>query len=166
MRINQMVHVVEDDAMMRDSLLLLLKSAGLQARGYASAEEFLAAWNSADAPCLLADVRLPGMDGLALLKHLVSLRAEPAVVMITGHGDIPMAVAALKAGAADFLSKPFDPVALLASVRFALNRAHECVDRRSVVEEVRSRIKTLTPHEVGVLALLIEGAPTKIIAAR
>src|SRR5580700_3711682 len=114
------VHVVEDDLAMRDALLLLLESAGLPARGYGSAEDFLEKEQRYDrGACLLVDVRLPGMDGLALLRYLFSRGAEPAIVMITGHGDIALAVAALKAGAMDFVTKPFNPAELLDSVREA-----------------------------------------------
>jgi two-component system, LuxR family, response regulator FixJ len=160
------IHVVEDDPAMRDALVLLLTSAGLEARGYASAEEFLAADEHTKPMCLLADIRLPGMNGLALHKHLVSLGAEPAVVMITGHGDIPMAVAALKAGALDFVTKPFDPALLLESVREALQRVDESRRQRARTEEVKGRLKTLTSRELAVLALLVQGDPNKVIAAK
>jgi two-component system response regulator FixJ len=166
MQDDSLVHVVEDDAAMRDALVLLLKSAGLGARGYASAEEFLADDGHAEVFCLLADVRLPGMDGLALHRHLVSLGAEPALVMITGHGDIPMAVAALKAGAQDFVSKPFDPALLLESVREALQHADERRRQRARTEEVKSRLQTLTSRETDVLVLLVEGYPNKVIASK
>jgi two-component system response regulator FixJ len=164
---NVVVHIVEDDPAMRDALILLLTSAGLQARGYASAEEFLAEDGQQTEPiCLLADIRLPGMNGLALHKHLVSLGNESAVIMITGHGDIPMAVAALKAGALDFVTKPFEPAVLLESVREALQYTDEKRRQRAHTEDVKSRLKTLTSREAAVLALLIEGDPNKVIASK
>ena len=162
---DQVVHVVEDDAAMRDALLLLLNSSGLQAHGYPGAEAFLAAAHPSGPICVLADLRLPGMDGLALHRHLVSLGAEPAFIMITGHGDIATAVATLKAGAMDFVTKPFDPAALLDSVRDAVRRAGEGRRRRSAAGEISSRLQTLTPREAAVLALLVQGHPNKVIAA-
>jgi len=159
------VHVVEDDLVMRDALLLLLRSASLPARGYASAEEFLADPDCGRSVCLLVDVRLPRMDGLALQKHLVSRGADPATVMITGHGDIPLAVAALKAGAMDFVTKPFDPAALLDSVREAWQRAANTRQRAVAAAENDARFQTLTPREASILALLAQGRPSKIIAS-
>ena len=166
MRDDGMVHVVEDDPAMRDSLVLLLRSAGLRALGYANAEEFLAEDGRDEPICLVADVRLPGMDGLALYKRLVSLGGEPAVVMITGHGDIPMAVAALKAGALDFVTKPFNPAHLLESVREALEHAKERRLERARADDVSSRMQALTPRETEVLSLLVSGEPNKVIASK
>jgi two-component system, LuxR family, response regulator FixJ len=160
------VYVVEDDAAMRDAILLLLRSAGFRACGYPSAEAFLSSKAYCRPACLLADVRLPGMDGLALLRHLISLGVEPAVVMITGHGDIPMAVAALKAGAVDFVGKPFDPAVLLDSVRAAIRQADETWQRKAAAAEVQSRLNTLTPRETAILEHLVEGHPNKVIAAK
>jgi two-component system response regulator FixJ len=159
------VHVVEDDLAMRDALLLLLKSASVPARGYASAEEFLAEQDCGQSACLLVDVRLPGMNGLALQRELVLRGADPAIVIITGHGDIPLAVAALKAGAMDFVTKPFDPAALLDSVRAAWQRAADTRRRAAAAAEIDACLQTLTPREASILALLAEGRPSKIIAA-
>jgi two-component system response regulator FixJ len=166
MSVDPVVHVIEDDAAMRDALLLLLKSAGFSAYGYPTAEMFLAAEIHRQTACLLVDVRLPGMDGLALHKHLVSLGAAPATVMITGHGDIPMAVAALKAGALDFVAKPFDPTLLLDSVRDALRHAKESERRKVLAEQTESRLKSLTPREATILELLVDGHSSKVIAAK
>jgi len=160
------VHVVEDDAAMRDALLLLLLGAGIQTRGFTSAEEFLQSDGHTDPACLLADVRLPGMDGLSLHRHLVALGAEPSVVMITGHGDVAMAVTALKAGALDFVEKPFDPAALLESVRNALHQASDTRRRRAAAREAEHRLRTLTEREREVLELLVQGHPNKGIAAK
>ena len=163
---DQVVHVVEDDAAMRDALLVLLGTVGLQAQGYRTAEEFLAREESSRPACLVADVRLPGMSGLELHNHLVALGALPATVIITGHGDIPMAVAALKAGALDFVTKPFDPAALLDSVRNALRRAGENGRRKAVADEAKDRLSALTPREAAILDLLVQGHPSKVIAAQ
>jgi two-component system response regulator FixJ len=165
MRDDHVIHVVEDDRAMRDALLLLLRSASLPARGYASAEEFLAEQHNGQAACLLVDIRLPGMNGLALQRELVMRGAAPAIVIITGHGDIPLAVAALKAGATDFVTKPFDPAALLDSVREAWQHAAEARRRAEAAAEIDACLQTLTPREASILALLAEGRSSKIIAA-
>ena len=161
-----LVDVVEDDAAMRDALLLLLASTGIQARGFASAEEFLRSDDPTGCACLLADVRLPGMDGLSLHRRLLALGAEPAVVVITGHGDIAMAVAALKAGASDFVEKPFDPAVLLDSVRAALRQASDTRRRRAAAREAERRLQALTDREKEILELLVQGHANKTVAAR
>jgi two-component system response regulator FixJ len=160
------VHVVEDDLAMRDALLLLLESAGLPARGYGSAEDFLEKEQRHDrGACLLVDVRLPGMDGLALQRYLFSRGAEPAIVMITGHGDIALAVAALKAGAMDFVTKPFNPAELLDSVREAWRRSADARQRAVAAAENEALFQTLTPRETSILTRLAEGQSSKLIAA-
>ena len=160
------VHVVEDDAAMRDALLVLLGTVGFQPQGYRTAEEFLAREESSRPACLVVDVRLPGMSGLELHNHLVLRGALPATVIITGHGDIPMAVAALKAGVLDFVTKPFDPAALLDSVRNALRHADENGRRKAMTDESDARLKSLTPREAAILDLLVQGHPSKVIAAK
>ncbi|HEY4043948.1 MAG TPA: response regulator [Rhodopila sp.] len=161
---NPLICIVEDDAAMRDALLLL-QSAGFCVRCFASAEDFLADADRMGPYCLLTDVRLPGMDGLSLHRHLMSLGDAPTVVMITGHGDVPMAVAALKAGAADFVEKPFDPAVLLDSIRDASQRATALYQRKVLATDVKSRLRTLTSRETEILSLLAEGHPNKVIAA-
>lgn len=162
---DHVVHVVEDDLAMRDALMLLLKSAGLPTRGYESAEDFLEKEGHSQSVCLLVDVRLPGMNGLMLQKRLISCGADPAIVMITGHGDIALAVAALKAGAMDFVTKPFDPAELLDSIREALRRSADSKRRAVAAAENEARLQTLTPRERSILARITEGQPTRIIAA-
>jgi two-component system, LuxR family, response regulator FixJ len=151
---------------MRDALRLLLLGAGFSVQCYSSAEEFVAAVDYSRPYCLLADVRLPGMDGIALHRYLVSLGAEPTVVMITGHGDVPMAVAALKEGVADFVEKPFDPAVLLDSLRDASQRAVASHQRKAFASDLKRRLMTLTAREAEILAMLVEGHPNKIIADR
>jgi two-component system response regulator FixJ len=151
---------------MRDAVSLLLRGAGFEVHSYPSAEIFLSEVDSSKSICLLTDVRLPGMDGIALFRHLVRLGTEPAAVVITGHGDIPMAVAALKEGVVDFVEKPFDPGMLLDSVREASQRAAATGVRRAVAVGIEARRLTLTPRETEVLTLLMDGHPNKVIASQ
>jgi FixJ family two-component response regulator len=159
------VYVVEDDAAMLDALSLLLQSGGLRVRAFTSAEAFLAEVKPTEPICLLTDLRLPEMDGLALYRHLVALGTNPAVVVITGHGDLRMAVAALKDGVMDFVEKPFDPGILLDSIRDASQRAAENRHRRALAGEIENRYRTLTVRERAILDLLVEGQSNKAIAA-
>ncbi|MBV9758098.1 MAG: response regulator transcription factor [Alphaproteobacteria bacterium] len=160
------VHVVEDDAGMRDALQLLLESAGLAVRCYPNAETLLPELDRSAPVCLVTDVKLPGMDGIALFRRLVREGADPATVVITGHGDIPMAVAALKEGVLDFVEKPFDPALLLESVREAAQRAMSGHERKVLAADIEARRSTLTPRETEVLTLLLDGHPNKAIAAQ
>jgi two-component system response regulator FixJ len=160
------VYVVEDDAGMRDAVGLLLRSASFDVRSYSNAESFLNEVDCSEPICLLTDVRLPEMDGIALFRYLVGLGTEPAVVVITGHGDIPMAVAALKEGVVDFVEKPFDPGMLLDSVRDASRRAAASHERKVVAADIETRRASLTPRETDILALLMEGHPNKVIAGK
>jgi FixJ family two-component response regulator len=160
------VHVIEDDAGMRDALCLLLRSAGFDVHSYPDAETFLAEGGSSQPISLLTDMRLPGMDGIALYRHLVRLGFDPAVVVITGHGDIPMAVTALKEGVVDFVEKPFDPALLLDSVRDASQRAATNWERRLQAADIETRRSTLTSREVVVLELLMDGHSNKVIAGK
>jgi two-component system, LuxR family, response regulator FixJ len=159
------VYVVEDDLAMRDALTLLLQGEGFDVRSYPSAEAFLAELDRSQPLCLLADVRLPDMDGITLYRHLVELGLDPATVVVTAHGDVPMAVAALKEGVVDFVEKPFDPALLLESVREARQRAAASQERQSRAAEIEARRSTLTPREIEVLELLVEAYPNKAIAA-
>jgi two-component system response regulator FixJ len=160
------VYVVDDDEAVRDSLALLFESEGLAARAFASAGEFLEQFDSAQPGCIVADVRMPGMSGVELLERLRAEQATVPIILITGHGDVPMAVAALKAGAADFFEKPFDDALLVASVRAALDATHE--HRRHTVEEgeLRARAATLTTREREVMDLIVAGHSNKVVAAR
>jgi RNA polymerase sigma factor (sigma-70 family) len=160
------VFVVDDDEAVRDSLVLLFESEGLAARPFASADEVLAKLEREQPGCIVADVRMPGMSGVELLEKLKAQRATLPIILITGHGDVPMAVAALKAGADDFFEKPFDDAQLVASVRAALDRTNE--DRRRAVEEdeLRARLASLTAREREVMDLIVAGHSNKMVAAR
>src|SRR6185369_16448156 len=116
------VHVIDDDEALRDSLTFLLRTARLDARSYASAAAFLEALPDANPSCVITDVRMPGMSGIDLLRHLRERKISVPVIVITGHGDIPLAVEAMKIGAVDFLEKPFDDEVLIASVKAALRQ--------------------------------------------
>lgn len=156
------IAIVEDDAALRDALERLLRSEGLAARGFASAEDFLAA---DEAPrCLVLDLRLPGMSGMDLLSALRQRQMRAPIVMITGHGDIPQAVAAVKAGAFDFIEKPYDPDALMAVLRKALDTNRAAQDGPAVAE-IAGRADALSPREREVMDRVVNGQPNKVIAA-
>ena len=159
------VHIVDDEARVRDALTLLLSTAQIESRCYCSAEQYLASNKLEEPACVLLDNQLPGMSGLELLKHIVAT-SDSAVIMITAYGDVPTAVLAMKAGAFHFVQKPFDAEALLTTVEEALSRAVEARDVQQETEEFRARITLLTQREREVLALLLEGLPTKLIAHR
>jgi two-component system response regulator FixJ len=158
------VHIVDDEERVRDALTLLLSTAQIKSRSYASAEEYLAS-NKLDEPaCVLLDNQLPGMSGLELLKRIVAAAGDSPVIIITAYGDVPTAVLAMKAGAFHFVQKPFDAEALLTNVEEALSRAVEARDVVQETEEFKARIKGLTQREREVLGLVLEGLPTKLIA--
>jgi FixJ family two-component response regulator len=158
------VFVVDDDDAVRSSLRLLLKSAGLPAVGYASAREFLDAWQPEQAGCLILDVRMPGMSGLELQGELNRRGAIIPVIFISGHGDIPMAVEAIQHGAFDFLTKPFGDQDLLDRVQRAL--ATDADNRKLLTqrEVLRERLDSLTPREREVLGLVTQGKANKVMA--
>ena len=157
------VHVVDDDEAVRDSLRFLLDAAGFAVRTHASAEALLSAGPPLPG-CVLTDVRMPGMDGLELLRRLRAAAITVPVVVITGHADVPMAVRALKAGALDFLEKPFSDDTLVAAVRAALDESRRTAEARAQRETASTRIAELTPREREVFDLVVEGLPTKVIA--
>jgi two-component system response regulator FixJ len=158
------VHVVDDDAAVRDSLSLLLESAGFLVKAYDSAPAFLQALPAHAPGCVLTDVRMPEVDGLALQRRLNELGSRLPVIVMTGHGDVPIAVEALKAGAADFLEKPFDDAQLLAAVSNALAASQRERDEAAAVAAITARLASLTPREREVLDRLVAGQPNKTIA--
>jgi two-component system response regulator FixJ len=166
MHADQMIFIIDDDDAVRDSLALLAESEGLRSATYASATDFLGALDPAASGCIVADVRMPGLTGLQLIGALRDRGIAIPIVLITGHGDVPMAVAALKAGAADFFEKPFDEALLMASVRAALDRDVSRRKSESIVAELRRRQASLTPREREVMELVAEGHPNKVVAGR
>jgi two-component system response regulator FixJ len=158
------VHVVDDDEAVRQSLEFLLDSAGIPVRAYDSAAAFLRVAGTLRDGCVLTDVRMPEIDGLALQRALLDQGIRLPVIVMTGHGDVPVAVQALKAGAADFIEKPFDDEALLAAVRAALEAGRRLRVREAEVEGIAGRLAGLTPRERQVLDRLVAGMPNKTIA--
>jgi two-component system response regulator FixJ len=158
------VHVIDDDEAMRDSLAFLLGSAGIEVQTHASANIFLENLSNLNPGCIITDVRMPGLSGIDLLRRLRELKIDVPVVVITGHGDVPLAVEAMKIGALDFLEKPFDDEVLLASVRSALNRLGLDHKRQAERREVEGRLATLSKRERDVLQGLVVGKANKQIA--
>jgi two-component system, LuxR family, response regulator FixJ len=158
------VHIIDDDDAVRDSLTFLLNTAGIKVRGYPSAGAFLDALEGAQLKCVITDVRMPGMNGIDLLRRLRELKIDVPVIVITGHGDVPLAVEAMKIGAADFLEKPFDDGALLSSVRSALARQDGDAKRSSERAEIEARLSALSKRERDVLDGLVAGHANKQIA--
>lgn len=159
------IHVVEDDAPMRESVVMLLEEAGYQVRPYSRAEDLLALGGAIEPGCVVSDVRMPGIDGLTLLRLLRTVGPALPLVLITGHGDVPMAVTAMKAGAVDFLEKPFEADALLAAVQAALRARATGADAEDV-EAARRLLQTLTSREYEVLDQLVAGKSNKEAAAK
>jgi two-component system response regulator FixJ len=158
------VHVIDDDEAVRESLGFLLRTAKFDVHTYDSAVAFLSALPDAGAGCIITDVRMPEMSGIDLLRRLKELGVNTPVIVITGHGDVPLAVEAMKIGAVDFLEKPFDDDALLTSVRAALGRAEQERHRDSERSEMQERLATLSAREREVLDGLVAGLPNKTIA--
>jgi two-component system response regulator FixJ len=158
------VHVVDDDPAVRRSLERLLDAAGFHVVSYQSPAAFLNAASGLSAGCVLLDIRMPGVDGLEVQARLNRLRVNLPVIVMTGHGDVPSAVRAMKAGAVDFLEKPFDDETLLNAIGGAFAKASRLIggDREAV--RAAQRIATLSPREREVLDALLAGRPNKVIA--
>jgi FixJ family two-component response regulator len=161
-----LVFMVDDDKDMRDSVCMLLESVGIACKAFSGANDFLAHCDPTQEGCLLLDVRMPGMSGMELLEMLKPRGVMLPVILITGHGDVPMAVRALKHGAFDFIQKPFNTQELLDRVHAAIkldreNRLHfREIDRR------RAHLATLTTREMEVVDLIVSGSSTKVIASK
>jgi two-component system response regulator FixJ len=159
------VHVVDDDAAMRDSLRMLLETSGLEVLAHDSARAFLSGLPHGIG-CLLTDIRMPDIDGLELLRRLREQGTRLPVIVMTGQGDIAIAVQAMKAGAVDFLEKPFTDQALFDAVDRALEQSERLNEAEATAAEAATRLAALTPREREVLDLLITGLPNKAIANR
>ena len=160
---DEYVFVVDDDADVRDSMRLLLEVAGLKVCNYTSARQFLDD-NSVKQGCLVADIRMPDMSGLELQEEVAKRHLDLPVIIMTGHGDVPLAVRAMKAGAVDFLEKPFDDERMLASVRRALEIGSRARSRNAEAVAAKNLLASLTPRERGVLDKLVQGRSNKVVA--
>jgi two-component system response regulator FixJ len=158
------VHVIDDDEALRESLTFLLRTAKIEVQSYPSATAFLDALANIRAGCVITDVRMPGLSGIDLLRRLKELKIAVPVIVITGHGDVALAVEAMKIGAIDFLEKPFDDEVLLASVKSALKQQDGQLKRHSERAEIESRMATLSNRETDVLQGLVAGRANKQIA--
>jgi FixJ family two-component response regulator len=159
------VFVVDDDASVRKSLSRLISEAGYRVQAYASPQEFLARERQSGPSCLVLDVRMPGVTGLELQQKLAGAAHEIPIIFITGHGDIPMGIKAMKAGAVDFLTKPFVAKDLLEAIRRAVAKDTRDLGTEARDDEIRGRVKLLTPRESQVFALVVTGMLNKQIAA-
>lgn len=158
------VHIIDDDEGVRESIEFLFRSAQLEVRVYESATAFLSKASEAPGGCIVTDVRMPEVSGIDLLRRLKELKSPLPVIVMTGHGDVPLAVEAMKAGAVDFIEKPFDDDLMLAAVRAALTRGEMTGKRDAERAEIEERLKKLSPRERDVLQGLVGGHPNKIIA--
>jgi FixJ family two-component response regulator len=160
------VFVVDDDVSVRESLELLIKFAGWQPETFASALDFLARPRTTTPSCLVLDVSLPDLDGLELQKLIASERTDMPIIFITGHGDVPMTVQAMKAGAVEFLTKPFDDEVLLSAIRHAIKRSAAALDEQAEITALRSNYESLTPREQDVMKLVVSGMLNKQIGMK
>jgi FixJ family two-component response regulator len=156
-----LVFVVDDDVSVRESLELLIRQEGWQAEIFASAEEFLARPPALVPSCLILDMSLPGLSGLDLQERIASERADMPIIFMTGHGDIPSTVQAMKAGAIEFLIKPFTDAALLNAIRQAIERSRIALEQAGEFEQLHARYESLSPREREVMALVVSGLSNK-----
>ena len=161
---NDIVHVIDDDADVRQSLAFLLSTAGLAVRVHESGSAFLKILPEVQEGCVVTDVRMPGVDGIELQRRLADAGVKLPVIVMTGHGDIALAVEAMKAGAIDFIEKPFDDDILIAAIKTALARRAGDRERDARSAEIRDRMKLLSERERQVMEGLVAGKPNKIIA--
>jgi len=160
------VFVVDDDVSVRESLELLIKFAGWQPETFASGEEFLSRARTSTPSCLVLDVSLPEINGLELQKLIGSDRTDMPIIFITGHGDVPTTVQAMKAGAVEFLTKPFDDEVLLTAIRHAIKRSAAVLDDQAEITALRSNYESLTPRERDVMRFVVVGMLNKQIGLK
>ncbi|MGP9820761.1 response regulator FixJ [Salinarimonas sp. NSM] len=158
------VHVIDDDHGVRESMCFLLASEGLAVRAHDTADAFLTKVTSAPTGCVVSDIRMPGTDGIELLRRMTAKGWRVPVIVMTGHADVPLAVEAMKEGAVDFIEKPFDDERLLSTVRAALERGVSAAQQDAETGEIRTRLKTLSERERQVLEGLVAGKANKVIA--
>jgi len=160
-QVTPIVFVVDDDVSVRESLELLLRCEGWQSATFESAQEFLACPRALVPNCLVLDVSLPGLNGLELQKLIAAERTDMPIIFITGHGDVPMTVRAMKAGAVEFLTKPFSDDVLLSAIRGALERSHAALGQEAEMRVLRDRYTSLSQRERQVMALVVSGLLNK-----
>ena len=158
------VYVIDDDAAVRDSLDFLLDAAGFEVTLFDSAAKFLNDLPGLDFGCVVSDVRMPGVDGIELLKRMKTLKTPFPILIITGHGDVPLAVEAMKLGAVDFLEKPFEDDRLIGMIDAAIRQAEPAAKDEAVARDLATRIASLSPRERQVMDGLIAGLSNKLIA--
>jgi len=158
------VFIIDDDDEVREAIAFLMESVGLQAETYSSAEIFSDNFDISRPGCIILDIRMKGMSGLMLQEHLAQQTIYPPIIFITGHGDVPMAVQAIKAGAIDFIQKPFNDQVLLESVYRAIEADEKQRGQARQNAEIREKLEMLTPREREVMDLVVKGSRNKIIA--
>ena len=158
------VYVIDDDAAMRDSLHFLLDSTGFEVTLFDNAQSFVDALPGLAFGCVLSDVRMPGLDGIELLKRMKAQQSPFPILIMTGHGDVPLAVEAMKLGAVDFLEKPFDDDRLTAMIESAIRQAEPAAKSEAVAHDIAARVASLSPRERQVMEGLIAGLSNKLIA--
>jgi two-component system response regulator FixJ len=158
------VYVIDDDEAMRDSLNFLLDAAGLEVVLFETAQHFLEVLPGLDFGCVVSDVRMPGIDGIELLKRMKASQSKFPILIMTGHGDVPLAVEAMKLGAVDFLEKPFEDDRLTAMIETAIRGAEPAAKGNAVTQDIAARVATLSPRERQVMEGLIAGLSNKLIA--
>jgi len=158
---SSVIFIVDDDISVRESLELLLQNEGWQPKTFASAQEFLDCPRAVVPSCLVLDVSLPGLDGLELQKRLAVERTDMPIIFITGYGDVPKTVQAMKRGAVEFLTKPFNDEVLLTAIKQALERSRLALAHETEMQELRDRYASLTPRERQVMALVVSGLLNK-----
>jgi FixJ family two-component response regulator len=158
------VHLIDDDESVRSSLERLVKSVGYKAKSYVSARAFLDEYTPGQSECLVTDIRMPLMSGLELQDELVARKADLPIVFITGHGNVPASVRAMKAGAVDFITKPFDNQTMIEAINQALSKARDQQELQLEAKEAKQRIGSLSPREHEVMALVVRGLTNKEVA--
>lgn len=159
------VYIVEDDEAVRDSLQMVLESVGYKVSTYPTGNAFLDVWDADMSGCLLLDIRMPGINGMELQRKLNERNSILPIIFVTGHGDVPMAVEAMQHGAVDFVQKPYREQELLEKIEHAIELDRESRQGLQQRQAIRQRVESLTPRELDVLRLMVEGRANKVIAA-